>query len=324
MKNFISFFLLVFLLSACNNKLNIDAPYKDITVVYGLLDQNDTAHYIRINKAYLGVGNALTMAQQYDSINYPAGTLSAVIKDYDAFGDPPTTIPLGTTMNIPVVPGVFSYPNQIEYYTKAVLNPNDTFKLVITNNRTGKVITGSASLIPDVVLGTNGVLSWAPQMPYTISWITIPNGDIYQLTMRFFYTETNGANSTLKYVDWVFSPQTTIDNLGGIFLNYKYSGTDFLHLLHSLIPPATAGISRTGDSLQVIFTTGSQDFLTYFNLSQPPLGINQDKPFYSDVKNGIGIFTARHTQYIYNRKLSFIDNDSIETESITSNLGFAP
>src|ERR1700722_992454 len=101
MKNFISYCFIILLFIACNNKLNIDAPYKDITVVYGLLDQNDSAHYIRINKAFLGIGNALTMAQQYDSINYPTGTLTVILKDFDVNGDS-TTIPLNPTMSIPV------------------------------------------------------------------------------------------------------------------------------------------------------------------------------------------------------------------------------
>src|ERR1700722_3574820 len=133
--------------TGCSNNLNVNAPYKDITVVYGLLDQNDTTHYIRINKAFLGQGNANTMAQVYDSINYPAGALTVSLQDYDPNGDPPTNLPLSTTMNIPVSPGVLSYPNQIEYYTKAALNPNDLFKLVITNNQTGKVVTGSTYLL---------------------------------------------------------------------------------------------------------------------------------------------------------------------------------
>src|SRR5579872_6243382 len=117
MKKIISFCIIAILLLACNNKLNILLPYKDITVVYGLLDQSDSVHYIRINKAFEGNGNAQVMAQQYDSINYPPGTLSVSLQDYNN-GTLVRTIKLDTTYSIPVSPGVFSYPKQVEYYTK--------------------------------------------------------------------------------------------------------------------------------------------------------------------------------------------------------------
>src|SRR6187200_3718731 len=67
--------ILVFLLSpflfSCSTDFDTIADYKEITVVYGLLNPYDSNEVlIRVNKAYLGEGNALIMAQQQDSINY--------------------------------------------------------------------------------------------------------------------------------------------------------------------------------------------------------------------------------------------------------------
>ena len=57
----------VFFLEACEEDFDITASYKDVTVVYGLLDLGDDTTYLRINKAFLGDGNALLMAQVEDS-----------------------------------------------------------------------------------------------------------------------------------------------------------------------------------------------------------------------------------------------------------------
>jgi hypothetical protein len=321
---------LAFLLgSGCNNNLNLLAPYKDITVVYGLLDQNDTTHYIRINKAFEGSGNAYTMAQQYDSINYPIGTLSVVLQDFDIYGDPPVSIPLKTTMGIPVSSGIFSSPNQVEYYTKAALNPNDTYKLVITNVNTGKVITGSTTLLSDLApaVGVSNAfpLSWVNEYPTKITWTTTPNGAIYQMTLRFFYTEKNGSNSVQHNIDWVFPPENNPSsiNQAGQTLYYTYSGTGFLQFLKSSLQPVGAGVTRVADSIEMRFSTGSQDFQTYSNLTQPSLGVNQSKPSFTDLNNGIGIFSSRHTQ-VFNKVLSSTDMDSVTTDALTSNLGFLP
>ena len=57
--------------TSCNNKLNVNAPWQDITIVYGLLSQNDSVQYLRITKAFLGEGDALHFAKIPDSSTYP-------------------------------------------------------------------------------------------------------------------------------------------------------------------------------------------------------------------------------------------------------------
>jgi len=64
-------YLSVVLLSSCSTDFNTTAPYKEIMVVYGLLNPVDQTQYIRVGKAYLGEGNSIVMAQQKDSINFP-------------------------------------------------------------------------------------------------------------------------------------------------------------------------------------------------------------------------------------------------------------
>ncbi|MCC7244082.1 MAG: hypothetical protein IT269_00265, partial [Saprospiraceae bacterium] len=45
--------LLALLVASCSNDFDVAAPWKEIPVVYGLLSPQDTAHYIRIEKAFL-------------------------------------------------------------------------------------------------------------------------------------------------------------------------------------------------------------------------------------------------------------------------------
>ena len=58
-------------LSSCSENFDVAAPYKSITVIYGLMDQGDTAHYIRIEKAFLDQNkSAVDMAKNPDSIYF--------------------------------------------------------------------------------------------------------------------------------------------------------------------------------------------------------------------------------------------------------------
>lgn len=142
--------------TSCHNSLNVLAPYKDVTVVYGLLDQNDPVHYFRINKGFEGPGNAYTMAMQYDSIYYPVGSIRAYIKDSNVNTQTIVdTFNLDTTTTVPLASGTFSYPKQLLYYTQArkmTLHADDSdyYILVIVNNKTGKTITGTTSLLSDI------------------------------------------------------------------------------------------------------------------------------------------------------------------------------
>ena len=314
---------LILAATGCKNDINVLAPYKSITVVYGLLDQGDTAHYIRVNKAYEGPGDAYQMAKQFDSIYYPANQVTVQLQDYNSNGTLVKTITLTADSSIPLPAGTFSSPKQILYKTKSALNANDLYNLVVTNEKTGQVLTGSTTLLPDITF-TNGLSGTSLSMSFTgtssIKWSSTTGGRIYQMYVRFFYYEKAPSDSGEKYVDWVFPPQTANTLAGGFNMEYDYTGQAFLQFVKASIPVAAA-TERRADSLKVVFTTGSDDFNTYIQLSQPSLGIDQDKPSYTDVKNGVGIFTARHTQSV-TKGLTTITADSLISSPTTAALNF--
>jgi len=298
---------LLLLAFSCKNSLNTLAPYQDVTVVYGLLDQNDSIHYIRINKAYQTTGNAYTAATQYDSINYPAGTLNVQLQDYSN-GSLVSTITLDTTSGVLVNPGTFSYPKQELYYTKHVINPNDQYNLIITNVKTNKVITGSTTMLPDVAVTVGGFsdflstsaldLTSPSAFPTTVEWSTNNEAMIYQLTMVFYYNEIDSIkkDTTTKMLNWIFGQQTSPTLESGYPMTQQYSGENFLQFVRTSLPLPASNIKRVAKYIEVMFVSGSSDLNVYILLSQPSLDVNQEKPFYTDLKNGVGIFTSRHIQ----------------------------
>lgn len=297
--------LLMLAFAGCKNDLNVQAPYKDIPIVYGLLDQNDSVHYIRVNKAFEGNADAYTMASQFDSINYPVGTISVQLQD-NTNGN---LITLDTTGLIPMDPGIFSYPYQILYKTNAALNQYDQYNLIITNKKTGTVITGTTNLLPDVRLNSPPNFLSPNPVPMDFSgfyhtavqWSSNNQALIYQLTMRFFYNEIDSVkkDTAYKYIDWVFPQHTSSTLEAGYPMEDDYTGIAFLQFLKGSIAPATGTIKRVPVDMEVMFTSGSSDLYTYIELSQPSLTVNQQKPSYSDVKNAIGIFSSRHTQTVF-------------------------
>ena len=75
---FIAFCFLFF--SSCKNDLQVNAPYKEIPTIYAVLNPQEVLQMIRINKVFLGEGNANDMAKVADSINYQAGDLTVTLE----------------------------------------------------------------------------------------------------------------------------------------------------------------------------------------------------------------------------------------------------
>ena len=65
----LTFALILF--SQCSTDFEIEGSGQDIPIVYGLIDVRDTAHYIRVERAFLSGGeDASAIAQRIDSLYY--------------------------------------------------------------------------------------------------------------------------------------------------------------------------------------------------------------------------------------------------------------
>lgn len=319
----------IIFVTACNNKLNVLAPYKSEAVVYGLMDQSDTAHYIRVYRSFEGNGDAYVMASNYDSVYYPAKQLNVQLNCFNSQGTQTATIPLTADSSIPLPSGTFPYPKQMLYKTKTKLSlldavgGNNTYQLVITNKKTGQVLSGSTMLLSDIsftrgISGSQFALNYSTTSPSSLQWLSVSGSRIYQLTIRFWYYEKIGSNPGYEqHLDWVFAPLTASTLQGGESMEYDYNQQGFYQLVKNSIP-IIGGVYRHADSMGVVFTTGSDDFNTYIQLSQPSLGIDQDPPSFSDVKNGIGIYTARHTQTIMKQVDSRVFDSLVNDPSLTA------
>ena len=66
----------------------------------------------------------------------------------------------------------------------------------------------------------------------------------------------------------------------------------------------------------------ADDLTTYINVSQPSTGIVQDKPFFTNVNNGAGIFSSSNVVNRKDMQLSTISLDSLFNGIYTCGLRF--
>jgi hypothetical protein len=144
------------LFAACRPDFNLNAPHKEVTVVYGILDYKDSIHYVKIYRGFQSqAGEIYIDARHPDSIYHKKDEISVVLQEYDENDKrtPRHDIPLSITHNFPRDSGIFYYDKEkIIYYTAEELFPDNIYKIVITNNITKNIIEGKTSIVGDFMI----------------------------------------------------------------------------------------------------------------------------------------------------------------------------
>ena len=321
------FLLSSILFSSCETDFNVNADWKEVTVVYSLLDQNEDKQYIRINKAFLGNENAYVMASVADSLNYNPNNLEVKIDKLSASGNVLETKILTDTI-IFKEDGLFSVEENIIYVfdTDNFLNEEKEYKLTISNLVSGNIISSQTKLIHDLTL-MSAFNNPAYKMGFysqtgdfsntTIEWTHSKNAAIYQMTLFISYTEY-GADTIVKTVQKVYP---IIEYDGNPNMSQQITGEEFFNLLAYNIPSSST-VNRRINNLDILFSVGTADVHTYINLNEPPTGIVQERDLFTNIDGGIGLFTARYNKMQENIFLTTTTKEAIATNLDSLNFIF--
>ena len=330
MKKIAIFLLLIStLFMACETDFEVNASWKEVTVVYGLLDQSQQQQYIKINKAYLGEGDALQMASVSDSINYnPADLEVKIFKvNYDEFSGSVDTIGFVTLYDtiLEKEDGLFATDENIIYTTPTnpffLTNNADEkdYILSIVNNKSGNIVSATTNLIHSLTdmdptsglhleINSGQKFGFYPQIPnppyvlplvteegkQTVNWKHSKNGKVYQIIARIHYTDFFQNDTISNYIDWI-QPQIIYD--GSNEMHYTFEGDVFVNTLATKITNTDTNlIARRLSHIELFFTVGSEDLYTYMAVNEPFEGIVQERPIFTNINNGIGLFSCRYNK----------------------------
>ena len=299
-----------FLFNACSTDVDLYADYKDITVVYGMLDALHDTNYIKINKAFLGPGNALIIAKIEDSCNYP-GKLDVKLKEYRANASGNTFSPTNRVLQLDTITihnksmdGYFYAPLQKVYYTKEPINNNNEqykyqYELIIDRgdtiltSRTNIVSTRGVSDISTAVLNCannveNGTLLWYP----------FTNAEVYEVMIKFYYKEVKNSDTVDREVNWslgTYLSSNLVTDHGRYVASYKTSM--FFSNLASYLGSDTLdqSIERIifNPCVKVSIAAGGEELYDFISVNSPSSSIVQNTPEYSNIIGGYGVFSSR-------------------------------
>lgn len=305
-KLYIVFFITI-LISSCSPDIDLTASYKDITVVYGILNPADTVHYIRIEKAFLGNIRAEQMAQYPDSIYYDTEDLEVHIQKINNNDSVEFDYNLSPVTNISKDTGFFTNKNHIVYaFNEPNLDINKKYKLKIINTKTKKTITGETEIVQDFNMTGQFMLQYytvklandlGEYQDLKLTWKSAKNGIRYQIKVQFNYFEITSNNDTIsKNVSWLIGEKRASTSMGGESLDLIMSGEQFFQKIAELVKkPASASlVFDRNTALTFIFNVAGVDLDIYMSVNEPTFNLSQEKPEYTNLKNALGIFSSRY------------------------------
>ncbi|MDP1621449.1 MAG: hypothetical protein Q8M08_03830 [Bacteroidales bacterium] len=321
--------LLLPVVLSCNKDLNVNAEWRDITVVYGLLDQSRDTTFIKITKAFLGEGDALQFSKVPDSSTYPDKLdVWLVVYSQAALIDSLRCDTI-TIHNKQAGDSTFYYPDQLMYFTRTKLNENYSYKLYIKNRKSGKEITSQTVLVRDFEIAMpNGNISFPPGKTFRVKWTTAKNGNgkRYQLLIRFYYQEAlkiKPDSLYLKSVDWtLFSDIQPTDASISQQFDLYFPSDNFYTLVGRKIDSSYLVSRRVAHHCQFIFSVAAPELNTYIDVTKPSLSLVQERPAYTNIVNGIGLFSARFTKSVDTLGVSDLTKKELKVNPATLHLGF--
>ncbi len=307
---YLSAILGVFGLSSCETEIKTNAEYKDVTVVYGLLNPNDTNHYIKITKAFSGEGDANDLAGNAANFNYADGELEVKVDEYNASDVFVKSFVLARTVNeIPKDGGIFSNTDNVLYkFIEPNLKKDFNYKLSIRNKVLDKDITAETKLVNDPVMpsvqeintgriklaNTNGTsLTHIFSIRPTLNSGRVKVNFVFNYTEH--YTDTN-ITPVNKQIKISLGEQKTTSNEGGDVLFFTLEGSSFFSALSNNISNVANLKSRRINNATLEVIVAGTDLSTYIAVNEPSSSINQNKPEFTNLTNALGVFSSRNTK----------------------------
>lgn len=319
--------LSLFSILGCETDIDIIAPKKDVTVVYGVLEETKTRHYIRINKAFIGEESASVLAATQGVNEYSDNELQAVVIEY-LNGEERNRWPLSSEYISNKEDGLFfSDSNKVYYFDADLRISSDqssfVYRLECTINVEGeetKVVSAETEVIGGGIVPITLVkpriansssedraeIDFVANGEYRnsldITWQRPAGGVSFTSYYRFYYTEVDIATGernrdSLLYtigtkrvklnesesageVNFIMNPEEFYIRMNTEFEDYNFDNPGF--------------IRYASDTLEFFLEIADNTLATYIEVNQPSTEISQERPEYTNVTNGIGVFGSRY------------------------------
>lgn len=316
------------LLAGCSTDLEINAPYKESTVVYALFNMREDTHFVKINKAFLGEGDALQFAQVRDSSEYSAEDIEYAKVVRIQNGQEVATFDLQRITLNGREPGTFYGPSQTLYYfvgtaqnlpvnppIQVFLDPASSYEVRLKVK--GKDISARTVVVNDFTIATPDQSGTPARFiasggggynNYELNWNSSVNSRRFQVSWRFNYDEVRGSDTTSRSFTQAWGTKDVTSTGPSQEFALLLNGETFYRTISERVPNDPTVDRRIFKGIDFLFTVADREFFTFLSLQSPISSIVEDRPVYSNVNGGLGLVASRYTKSVLNK---WIDPNSL-------------
>jgi hypothetical protein len=289
--------LMMLIVHSCKNDLEINAPWRETPVVYAFIDPNTNTQYFRIQKTYQNSIDLTTAegAQIADSLYFD--TLNVKVTQGNK------TYSFYRTANMPKDDGFFSSGAHFLYECKGFTGLVDKdYTLTIYSPKTGNSYFSTTRCVGATKI-TAAKLNFNADNEFSISTVksSISSGSAaLSQIMRLVYIEypvgttqydTLNADFTLNPNEQTYNPVTQ---------NFLIQNSVFTNAIKNLIPDKGNAYERQVVGIDFINVGGAKELADLIELNEPSASIVQKKVDYSNISDGLGIFSSRSYKHDVN------------------------
>ena len=316
MKYILGFFVILFFMS-CDNELDLVADFKEVPIVYGLLDRTDTAQYVRVERAFADrTVSASEIAMNPDSLYYNNISVKLVNKR--------TGLEFllqrvdGNLEGYPRAEGAFATSPNYLYKVKTANFPlaiGDSIRLEIGGVYEDRIVTSTTDIFKKPFFVTPPNLKFERGKLFSINWNTA-NPTVYSAAFIFNITEVRANETKDTVIRW-----QVLNNSERVKL--EVDGESFYSFLKGALT-ASSSITRFMNSAEFELVSGNESVSAYIRVGQANLGITSsgEIPSFSNLSEGLGIFGSKAVDR--RTGIPFRDStlDSLRGSVITKDLNF--
>lgn len=318
--------------TACSTDFELEADWKDIPVVYGLLSLQDTAHYIRVEKAFLEPGgDATKIAQIADSLYYDTKTQVQLqrVSNGQLFTLQRVN---GTLEGYPRQNGAFAGVPNILYKIRATdlqLKAGEQIKLIINRGENTLPVTAQTTILSNITTRETtppNPINLNYDRTVSFAWDAATTAKVFDFRLVLHYREsapgstTNFENKTLT---WLLSENLQREDETSQRVSYSIKGEEFYKFLQANLTPVSDRI-RKFDTIDMLITGAGAEILAQIRIAQANTGVTSSQviPVYTNLSEGRGVFSSKSTAARLGLTISPASQDSLAKGIYTRNLNF--
>ena len=312
---------LITVFNSCSTNVDLYADYKDIAIVYAMLDARADTNYIKITRAFSGTNDnpidASELVYIADSCNYP-GKLDARIIELkktpgSAYEPTGRVIELDTITLHGKEEGVFYANDQLFYYTTEPFKTGTArnryqYRLVVIKPG-GDSLTAETSIVGNEEFKIMTDEMYFKKEPTNkvkeILFKPDEAASIYEVTMQFNYREQKvGQEMKQKNVSYSYGTKSSweFDLAAGNLYSLEYPMNWLFDALGKAIGGDTIvnsnhpDVVRYIDDFVITISAGGKEFNIYYQANQAQMESLMSLVYiYNPIEGGYGPFSSRTT-----------------------------